>query len=53
MCSSSGEPDQLYMISEWKQFMFLLFHLGLLTFCGEYATICLPLILTQTKYFNL
>lgn len=51
MCSSSGEPDQLYMISEWKQLMFLHFHLGLLTFYGECATICLPLVLNTEQIF--
>lgn len=51
MCSSSGEPDQLYMISEWKQLMFLHFHSGLLTFYGECATICLPLVLNTEQIF--
>lgn len=51
MCSSSGEPDQLYMISEWKQLMLPHFHLGLLTFYGEHATICLPLLLKTDQIF--
>lgn len=51
MCSSSGELDQLYMISDWKQLMFLHFILDLLTFYGKRATICLSLLLKTDQTF--
>lgn len=51
MCSSSGELDQLYMISDWKQLVLLHFLLGLLTFYGKYATICLSMLLKIDQTF--